>query len=74
LSWIFQTLPAISDFTLTTAMSCLSPEDCLGFFGYGVSQGKGGAAHTRAEPRGGLIGRGDRSVLQSRMAIAYARP
>src|SRR5689334_9878225 len=25
LSWIFQTLPAISDFTLTTAMSCRSP-------------------------------------------------
>jgi hypothetical protein len=27
----------------------------------------------RAEPRGGLIGRGDRSVLQSRAAIADVR-
>src|ERR1700754_3910325 len=63
LSWIFQTLPAISDFTLTMAKRF--SRDDLGFFGHGAGQGKGRTAHMRAQRDGGPIGRGYRSVLQS---------
>src|SRR5471030_2245790 len=73
LVWIFQTLPAISDFTLTTAMPALSPLTRSGcFFGHRARQGKGRAAHTGAEPVCGLVETGDRSVLQGGAAIADA--
>src|SRR3954447_21970487 len=73
LSWIFQTLPAISDFTLTTAMSCFFPTGCLGFFGHRARQGKRRAAHTSAQPVGELVDRGNRSVLQGGTAVADPR-
>src|SRR6187399_2295910 len=73
LSWIFQTLPAISDFTLTTAMPRTSLAICLGFVGQRARQGKGSSADARAHPVCALIDCGNRSVLQSGAAVADAR-
>src|SRR5437879_4962458 len=72
LSWIFQTLPAISDFTLTTAMSRFSPAACSGFFGQRARQGKGRQPDAGAQSVGSRVERRDRSVLQSGAAIADA--
>src|SRR5258708_10214540 len=68
LSWIFQTLPAISDFTLTMAKR-FSRDDLL-VFGHGAGQRKGRTAHTQAEPVCGLVDRRQGSVLQSGSAVA----
>src|SRR5476649_2842624 len=68
---IFQTLPAISDFTFTTAKRFLPRRSFL--VGHGARQGKGRTAHTQAEPVGGLIDRRKCSVLQSGTPVADPR-
>src|SRR5690242_21232072 len=72
LSWIFQTLPAISDFTLTTAMRGTSPEPLERFFRYPSRQSKRCLVHMRAQATGGAIDRRHRSVLQSWPQIGRA--
>src|SRR5260370_18319895 len=71
LVWIFQTLPAISDFTLTTAIPWFSPRRCShGFFGHATRQRKGRAAHTAAEPVCGFVHGGKDALGERRAAIA----
>src|SRR6266851_8636611 len=71
LVWIFQTLPAISDFTLTTAIPWFSPRRCShGFFGHATRQRKGRAAHTAAEPVCGFVHGGKHALGERRAAIA----
>src|SRR5476649_2901385 len=68
---IFQTLPAISDFTFTMAKRFLPRWSFL--VGHGAGQGKGRTAHTQAQPIGGLIDRRQSSVLRRGAPIADPR-
>src|SRR5215831_9572847 len=69
LAWIFQTLPAISDFTLTTAMPRWSPPGPVNtsrsvgrFFRHRERQRKGRAADATAEPVCSLVELGDEAL------------
>src|SRR5437868_15494114 len=69
LVWIFQTLPAISDSTLTTAMPSRSPDLCSTvLFGHGKGEGKRRASLPRAEPVCGLVPLRQEAVQQRRAA------